>query len=57
MASDYMTAKELEDLTGTRASTFRYWASLGTTGPASFKIGRRAVPRQQTVQWKALGPV
>jgi predicted DNA-binding transcriptional regulator AlpA len=48
VATDYMTADELEELTGTRASTFRYWASIGE-GPASFKLGRRRVWKKSTV--------
>ena len=44
MASRYMTANELEEQSGTPASTFRYWASLDPPqGPPSTKIGRRRV--------------
>lgn len=51
--SDYMTAKQLEAMTGTRASTWRYWASTGD-GPASFKLGRRRVWKRTTVlEWLA----
>lgn len=46
--SDYLDAVALERLTGTKASTWRYWAYLGT-GPASFKIGRRRVWRRDDV--------
>lgn len=35
-------AADLELKTGTKASTWRYWASIGQ-GPASFKLGRRRV--------------
>ena len=38
----YLDAKNLEELTGTKASTWRYWASIGR-GPASFRHGRRRV--------------
>jgi prophage regulatory protein len=41
-------ALDLEKLTGTKASTWRYWASIGT-GPASFKLGRRRVWRKSAV--------
>ena len=33
---EYLSAPQLELLTGTPASTWRYWAHLGT-GPASLK--------------------
>jgi predicted DNA-binding transcriptional regulator AlpA len=45
---EYLSAPQLELLTGTPASTWRYWAHLGT-GPASMKIGRRRVWRKTTV--------
>ena len=35
---DILDSRALERLTGTKASTWRYWASIGT-GPASFKMG------------------
>ena len=35
-------------MTGTRASTWRYWASIGN-GPASFKLGRRRVWKKSDV--------
>jgi len=48
-----MTAAELEAFTGTKASTWRYWAHIGE-GPASFKIGRRRVWRKSIVmEWLA----
>lgn len=51
VAAEYMTAPELEELTGTRASTWRYWASIGQ-GPASFKLGRRRVwARRSVLAW------
>jgi predicted DNA-binding transcriptional regulator AlpA len=47
METEYLTAAQLEQLTGTKASTFRYWASLDPPqGPPSFKIGRRRVWRK-----------
>jgi prophage regulatory protein len=48
-AADYLSAPQLEQLTGTPASTWRYWAHIGT-GPASFKIGRRRVWKRSTVR-------
>jgi prophage regulatory protein len=41
-------AVDLEKLTGTKASTWRYWASIDS-GPASFKLGRRRVWRKSAV--------
>ena len=55
MGSDreYMTAGDLERHTGTRASTWRYWAHIGQ-GPPSHKIGRRRVWKRAGVeQWLA----
>lgn len=46
---EYLTASDLEKLTGTRASTWRYWSSLGQ-GPASFRLGRRRVWRRSDVE-------
>lgn len=48
MGSEFIGAPDLEHLTGTKASTWRYWAMLGT-GPASFKLGRRRVWRRSEV--------
>lgn len=48
MEPEYVGALDLEKLTGTKASTWRYWAMLGT-GPASFKLGRRRVWRKAEV--------
>lgn len=39
---EYVDSQALERLTGTKASTWRYWASIGS-GPPSFKLGRRRV--------------
>ena len=45
---EYMDSRALERLTGTKASTWRYWASIGS-GPPSFKLGRRRVWRKAVV--------
>ena len=45
---EYFTSKDLEKLTGTKASTWRYWDSVGQ-GPPSFKLGRRRVWRRSSV--------
>ena len=50
---DILDSLDLERLTGTKASTWRYWASIGA-GPASFKMGRRRVWRKLAVlEWIA----
>ena len=36
----YLSAPELEEMTGTPASTWRYWADGLGSGPASFKLGQ-----------------
>jgi prophage regulatory protein len=48
MDAEYLSAPDLERLTGTKASTWRYWAHIGC-GPASFKLGRRRVWRKSAV--------
>lgn len=49
--ADYLTAPQLEQLTGTPASTWRYWAHIGS-GPPSFKLGRRRVwKRSSFLAW------
>jgi predicted DNA-binding transcriptional regulator AlpA len=49
--SEYLDSLDLEDMTGTAASTWRYWAHIGS-GPASFKLGRRRVWKRSTVvEW------
>jgi predicted DNA-binding transcriptional regulator AlpA len=45
---DYMSSDDLEELTGIKASTWRYWASIGE-GPASLKLGRRRVWKRATI--------
>lgn len=53
MEKEYLTAPELQELTGTPASTWRYWAHIGS-GPPSHKIGRRRVWKRSTVlDWLA----
>ncbi|HTX96841.1 MAG TPA: helix-turn-helix domain-containing protein [Mycobacterium sp.] len=48
-----MTAEECEEITGTPAQTFRYWALIGE-GPPSIKLGRRRVWRRDKFeQWLA----
>lgn len=51
--SEFYSSADLEELTGTRASTWRYWASIGQ-GPASFRLGRRRVWRKDlAMAWLA----
>jgi prophage regulatory protein len=45
---EFFSSTDLEKLTGTKASTWRYWASIGT-GPASFSLGRRRVWKKSIV--------
>lgn len=53
MDSEYLDSVDLEEWTGTPASTWRYWAHMGT-GPKSFKLGRRRVWRKDEVlRWLA----
>jgi prophage regulatory protein len=46
--NEYLDSTGLEELTGTPASTWRYWAHIGS-GPTSFKLGRRRVWKRATV--------
>lgn len=46
---DYLNANQLEEITGTPASTFRYWAHVGHP-PASVKIGRRRMWRRSVIE-------
>lgn len=56
-APDYLDSLDLERITGTKASTWRYWSMLDKdatsddrrSGPASFKIGRRRVWKKSVV--------
>ncbi|WP_369816633.1 helix-turn-helix transcriptional regulator [Mycobacterium sp. E740] len=51
--SEYLDSLDLERLTGTAASTWRYWAHIGS-GPKSFKLGRRRVwRRSEVLRWLA----
>ena len=53
MDCEFFSSTDLEKLTGTKASTWRYWANIGT-GPASFKLGKRRVWRKSDViSWLA----
>ncbi|KUI29472.1 hypothetical protein AU196_03835 [Mycobacterium sp. IS-1742] len=45
---EFLSAADLEKLTGTPKATWRYWAHTGY-GPQSFKIGRRRVWRKAVV--------
>lgn len=48
---EFLSAYDLELLTGTPASTWRHWATIGAT-PPSEKIGRRRVyPRDSAMAW------
>lgn len=48
---EWLDAEELEQLTGTAASTWRHFATKGI-GPKSLKIGRRRVwKRIEIEQW------
>lgn len=50
---DYLTADDLETMTGIPASTWRYFAHAGK-GPQSLKIGRRRVWRREAaLAWLA----
>lgn len=49
MDSEYLSAAELAQWTGTPASTWRYWAMLGI-GPTSSKLGRRRVWKRSLVE-------
>jgi prophage regulatory protein len=47
--NEYLSAPELQEWTGTPASTWRYWAHIGA-GPASLKLGRRRVWKRSVVE-------
>jgi prophage regulatory protein len=50
---ELLGARDLEALTGTKASTWRYSASIGE-GPASFKLGKRRLWKKSIVrEWLA----
>ena len=46
--TDFLTSNDLERMTGTKASTWRYWESIGQ-GPRSFNLGRRRLWRKTAV--------
>lgn len=51
--AEFWDAEDLEKFTGTAASTWRYWASIGK-GPRSFRLGKRRVWRRAVVEaWLA----
>ena len=51
MEKEYLSADELEQMTGTPAGTWRYWASIDQ-GPPSQKLGRRRVwKRSSAMAW------
>ncbi len=53
MDSEFLDSLDLEGLTGTKASTWRYWA-MTNQGPPSFKLGRRRVWKKADVEkWLA----
>jgi predicted DNA-binding transcriptional regulator AlpA len=53
MEADYLSAPQLEQLTGTKAATWRYWAAM-KVGPPSMKIGRRRVWKRTVIEaWLA----
>lgn len=50
---EFYSASQLAEITGTPASTWRYWAHIGF-GPPSQKIGRRRVWKRSLVRdWLA----
>lgn len=49
LENEFLAAIDLEKLTGTKASTWRYWAHVGE-GPDSFKLGRRRLWRRSVVE-------
>jgi len=55
MGSEYLDSIDLEKLTGTRSSTWRFWAVADPPqGPPSFKLGRRRVwKRSDVMAWLA----
>jgi prophage regulatory protein len=54
---EYLGTNDLERITGTKATTWRYWEHARTMPPAfpaSFKIGRRRVwPKGAVLAWLA----
>jgi DNA-binding transcriptional MerR regulator len=53
LSKDILDSRDLESWTGTKASTWRYWDSIGL-GPPSWKLGRRRVWRKaDALAWLA----
>jgi prophage regulatory protein len=53
MELELLDSADLEQIYGIRASTWRYWASIGQ-GPASMKLGKHRKWRRSTVEaWLA----
>lgn len=51
MKGEFVGAAGLQELTGIKASTWRYWAMTGF-GPVSFKIGRRRMWKtSEVLEW------
>lgn len=52
---DFLTTRQVAELTGIPEATLRFWRHLGTTGPASFALGpRRVVYRRSEIdRWIA----
>jgi predicted DNA-binding transcriptional regulator AlpA len=53
VASEWLTAADMEELTGVAESTWRHFGLTGQ-GPQSIKVGRRRLWRRSTVEaWLA----
>ena len=51
--AEFWDADDLEMLTGTKSSTWRYWSHIGW-GPPSFRLGKRRLWRRSVVEaWLA----
>lgn len=48
-ATKLLTLQETAEMTRTPVATLRYWRHLGTTGPRSFRVGRRVVYAESDV--------
>lgn len=44
-----LTLGEVAELTRTSPNTLRFWRTRGTTGPRSFRIGKRVMYREEDV--------
>jgi predicted DNA-binding transcriptional regulator AlpA len=44
-----LTLEEVAEITRTSPNTLRFWRSQGTTGPRSFRIGKRVMYREEDV--------